>query len=175
MRKMWCTSDWTCAGTETHPMQTKPNKTGKGRRRTRLEVPHLGPGLTVSLVPSRILGIQPIALQRLCGFLRFFMLRLWLRFVLPLPTNANGCDRGGFYGRGGGIPLAFPLRLSLEPLLPLRLAEAKDNVPCRKTPELVDRVVRVDFYGVMIVVVVVEFEVMVGFPDPDRSHSRHRV
>lgn len=68
------------------------------------------------------------------------------------------------------------MRLSLAPLLPLRLAEAKDNVPCRKTPELVERVVLVDLCGVMIVVVVVEFKVMmVGLPDPDRSHSRHRV
>lgn len=65
---------------------------------------------------------------------------------------------------------AFPLRLSLAPLLPLRLAEAKDNVPCLKTPELVERVALVDLCGVMIVVVVVEFRVMVGFLDPDRSH-----
>jgi multisubunit Na+/H+ antiporter MnhF subunit len=50
------------------------------------------------------------------------------------------------------------------------LAEAKDNVPCLKTPELVERVVLVDLCGVMIVVVVVEFRVMVGFLDPDRSH-----
>jgi hypothetical protein len=52
---------------------------------------------------------------------------------------------------------AFPLRLSFAPLLPLRFAEAKDNVPCFKTPELVERCALVELCGAMIVVVVVEW------------------
>lgn len=58
---------------------------------------------------------------------------------------------------GGSMEVAavFPLRLSLAPLLPLRLAEAKDKVPCLKTPELIKRCALVDLCGVMMVVVVI--------------------
>jgi hypothetical protein len=50
---------------------------------------------------------------------------------------------------------ALPLRASLTPALPLRLAEEKDNVPCLKPPELVERcaLVELDLCGAMIVVV----------------------
>jgi hypothetical protein len=53
------------------------------------------------------------------------------------------------------VAAVFPLRLSLAPLLPLRLAEAKANVPCLKPAELVERCALVDLCGVMIVVVAI--------------------
>ena len=60
---------------------------------------------------------------------------------------------------------AFPLRLSLTPLLPLRLAEVKDKVPCLKLPVLVERWVFADLCGAMNVVVVVKsVRVDVGLP-----------
>ena len=64
------------------------------------------------------------------------------------------------------------MRLSLTPLLPLRLAEVKDKVPCLKLPELVERWVFADLCGAMNVVVVVEsVKLMLDFPNqnPDRS------
>jgi hypothetical protein len=65
---------------------------------------------------------------------------------------------------------AFPLRLSLAPL---RLAEAKDNVPCLKPPELVERWTLVDLCGAMNVVVVIEsVTVDVGlYQNPDRPFA----
>jgi len=48
------------------------------------------------------------------------------------------------------VAAVFPLRLPLAPLLPLRLAEAKDKVPCLK---LVERCALVDLCGVIMVVV----------------------
>lgn len=37
-----------------------------------------------------------------------------------------------------GSAAGFPLRLSLALVLPLRFAEAKDSVPCRKLLDLVE-------------------------------------
>ena len=49
----------------------------------------------------------------------------------------------------------FPLRLSLALVLPLRFAEAKDSVPCRKLLDLVESRVleELDLWGAMVVVV----------------------
>ena len=53
-----------------------------------------------------------------------------------------------------GSATGFPLRLSLAPLLPLRFAEAKDSVPCRKLPDLVEsRDLELDLWGAMVVLV----------------------
>lgn len=62
---------------------------------------------------------------------------------------------GATVGASMQVTAVFPLRLSLAPLLPLRLAEAKDKVPCLKLPELVERCALVDLCGAMMVVVVV--------------------
>jgi len=66
---------------------------------------------------------------------------------------------------GGSMEVAavFPLRLSLAPLLPPRLAEAKDKVPCLKLPELVERCAIVDLCGVMMVVVVIGWMLKLEF------------
>jgi hypothetical protein len=57
-----------------------------------------------------------------------------------------------------GSAAGFPLRLSLAPVLPLRFAEAKDSVPCRKLLDLVESRVleELDLWGAMVVVVRVE-------------------
>ena len=57
-----------------------------------------------------------------------------------------------------GSAAGFPLRLSLALALPLRFAEAKDSVPCRKLLDLVESPVleELDLWGAMVVVVRVE-------------------
>lgn len=54
-----------------------------------------------------------------------------------------------------GSAVGFPLRLSLAPVLPLRFAEAKDSVPCRKLLDFVESRVleELDLWGAMAVVV----------------------
>ena len=54
-----------------------------------------------------------------------------------------------------GAATDFPLRLSLALELPLRFAEAKDSVPCRKLPDFVGSraLDELDLWGAMIVVV----------------------
>ena len=49
------------------------------------------------------------------------------------------------------VAVVLPLRLSLAPLLPLRLAEEKDKVPCIKPPEFVERFSLADLCGAMTV------------------------
>jgi hypothetical protein len=56
-----------------------------------------------------------------------------------------------------GSVAGFPLRLSLALVLPLRFAEAKDRVPCRRLLDLVESRIleELDLWGAMVVVVVV--------------------
>jgi hypothetical protein len=65
---------------------------------------------------------------------------------------------------------AFPLRLSLTLVLPLRLAEVKDNVPCFKLPERC-ALVELDLCGAMIVVV--KIVLVLWVLDLDPGHIRH--
>ena len=58
------------------------------------------------------------------------------------------------------VAAVFPLRLSLAPLLPLRLAEAKAKVPCLRPAELAERCALVDLCGAMMVVVVIVMELV---------------
>jgi hypothetical protein len=62
---------------------------------------------------------------------------------------------GAIVGGSMEVMAVFPLRLSLAPLLPLRLTEAKDKVPCFKPAELDERCALVDLCGAMMVVVVI--------------------
>ena len=59
---------------------------------------------------------------------------------------------GAIVGGSMEVMAVFPLRLSLAPL---RLAEAKDKVPCFKPAELDERCALVDLCGAMMVVVVI--------------------
>jgi hypothetical protein len=67
-----------------------------------------------------------------------------------------------------GDAAGFPLRLSLAVVLPLRLADVKDSVPCLKLAELFKpcALAELDLWGAMTVVVEVE-RVMLDFRRPD--------
>ena len=61
---------------------------------------------------------------------------------------------GATTGGSADETTTFPLRLSLALALPLRLEEAKDNVPCLKPSEVLERgAVELDLCGAMVVVV----------------------
>ena len=66
-----------------------------------------------------------------------------------------------------GSAAGFPLRLPLAPVLPLRFAEAKDSVPCRKLLDLVESRVleELDLWGAMVVVVKADSSWNVDFCD----------
>src|SRR5260221_13798768 len=69
---------------------------------------------------------------------------------LPFPPIRMGAMTGGSADESA----AFPLRLSLALALPLRLEEAKDNVPCLRPSEVFGRwALEPDLCGAMIVVV----------------------
>ena len=64
---------------------------------------------------------------------------------------------GAMTGGSAEETAAFPLRLSLALALPLRLEEAKDNVPCLKPSDVFERwALELDLCGAMIVVVGIE-------------------
>jgi hypothetical protein len=71
---------------------------------------------------------------------------------------------GATTGGSADETAAFALRLSLALALPLRLEEAKDNVPCLKPSEVLERcAVELGLCGGMVVVVGIESTSMDGW------------
>ena len=79
---------------------------------------------------------------------------------------------GATVAGSAGEAADFPLRLSLAVVLPLRLADVKDIVPCLKPPELFNpcALAELDLWGAMTVVVEVE-RVMLDFRQPHSPHD----
>lgn len=70
---------------------------------------------------------------------------------------------GATTGGSADETAAFPLRLSLALALPLRLEEEKDNVPCLKPSEVLERcAVELGLCGGMVVVVGIKSTSMDG-------------